>query len=213
MSKGYHPFVFDTERRRFVGDFEGMYRAEAEQGFDSWHQEDMRPLDKRICLDLLADHNFTEVLDVGCGKGAFSQFLKRRNNRVLALDISETALAAGRARFPDVEFQREDVGAPAFEPARLAAARTGGGRFDLIVCMETLSYVETWRDLVGRFAQATDYAMIALFIPENPIGFVKSRQELEVEFARHFVTLEMIQIALRHKIILWGRSKNQPNSL
>ncbi len=127
MSKGYHPFVFDTDRRRFVGDFEAMYQAEASQGYDSWHQEDMRQLDKRICLDILGEGNFAEVLDVGCGKGAFTQFLKKRNNRVLALDISETALAVGRARFPDIDFQAENVGAAGFEATRLASSRTGDG--------------------------------------------------------------------------------------
>lgn len=40
----YHPYVCDEEKRRFVDDFEKMYQADAEEGFDSWHQEDQSNL-------------------------------------------------------------------------------------------------------------------------------------------------------------------------
>jgi hypothetical protein len=49
----YHRFVFDTDKRRLVGDFEGMYRAEGSEGFDSWHERDLRPLLKRLSLAVL----------------------------------------------------------------------------------------------------------------------------------------------------------------
>ena len=48
MSKPYHRFVFDTEQRRFVGEFEEMYRREDEEGFDSWHQEDVGEQDRHV---------------------------------------------------------------------------------------------------------------------------------------------------------------------
>jgi hypothetical protein len=75
MSEGYHQYIFDIEHRKFVGDFEQMYKAESKAGFDSWHQDDLRHFDKRVCLELISDYNFSDVLDIGCGKGAFSQFL------------------------------------------------------------------------------------------------------------------------------------------
>ena len=105
----YHPYVFDEQRRRFVGKFEEMYQAETEKGFDSWCQDDVRHIERHICLNILGRYNFNRILDVGCGKGAFSQFLKKQNNHVLGIDISETALAVATARYPDIEFRQVDV--------------------------------------------------------------------------------------------------------
>jgi len=49
---------------------------------------------------------------------------------------------------------------------------------DLIVCMEALSYIENWRDVLKTFSEIGKYVMIALFVPENPIGYVKSFDQL-----------------------------------
>jgi len=98
----YHSYVFDQENRSFVGKFEDMYRAEAEKGFDSWNQDDARHLDKQFCLDVLAQYNFNRILDVGCGKGMVTQYLKKENNHVLGIDLSESALRVVKTRFPDI---------------------------------------------------------------------------------------------------------------
>ena len=46
----YHAYVFDNDARHFVGRFDEMYRDERQKGFDSWHQDDLRPLDRKICI-------------------------------------------------------------------------------------------------------------------------------------------------------------------
>ena len=33
----YHKFVFDKDKRKFLGEFEGMYKSEEQEGFDSWN--------------------------------------------------------------------------------------------------------------------------------------------------------------------------------
>jgi len=47
MEKGYHKFVFDIDNRKFVGEFDKMYKAETTEGF-----------------------NF--IVNVGCGNGALT---------------------------------------------------------------------------------------------------------------------------------------------
>ena len=37
----YHQYVFNTAERKFVGDFESMYKDETNKKFDSWHHEDI----------------------------------------------------------------------------------------------------------------------------------------------------------------------------
>ncbi|MFC1673146.1 class I SAM-dependent methyltransferase [Pseudomonadota bacterium] len=173
---GYHKFVFDTERRRLVGAFEEMYQAEDQEGFDSWHSNDTRALRLRLALEILKDYNFDEVLELGCGKGVASQFLKKKNNRVVGIDISETAIRKASGSFPDIEF----IQMSADDVAQLATS------FDLITIMTVLAYIENWRELLQQVSKMTSYCLVAEYIPENPIGMVKSVSELEEAFMSSF---------------------------
>jgi len=123
----YHKYVFDTKNRRFLGKFEEMYRKEKEGKFDSWHQDDLRHLDKQICLNIVNTYNFNKILDIGCGKGAFTQFLKKSNNVVIGYDISETAIEMAKARFTDIEFRLADISDKNF-----MGKRGGEGRFNCV---------------------------------------------------------------------------------
>jgi SAM-dependent methyltransferase len=193
----YHRYVFDNEARRLVGDFETMYAAEDKEGFDSWQSHDTRHLRLHIARAILADYNFDNVLEIGCGKGTAAQFLKRRNNRVLGIDIAPTAIAKAQASFPDIEFRcmdANDIG-------------TLGERFDLVSVQGTFAYVSGWRDLLATIAGMTDFCLIAEYIPPNPIGMVKSAAELLSAFSGHF-TLAHRVILDDEIVILLGRSKS-----
>jgi len=197
----YHSYVFDQEKRAFVGKFEEMYKAEVEKGFDSWHQDDLRHIERQICLNMLAWYNFNHILDVGCGKGMFTQFLKKQNNYVLGIDLSESALRVARTRFPDIQFKEADITSNDWIDNFLR------GGVDLIVCLETLSYIENWRNLIETFSKIGKHLIITLFIPENPIGYVKSFAQLSGVVEKHFDIEEDIRLMNRNKIILFGKSR------
>ena len=201
--KGYHRFVFDTEQRCLVGAFEEMYQAEDREGFDSWHQDDVSHLSKQVSLTILANYNFARVLDVGCGKGAFTRWLQRANNELVALDLSETALKVARGRYPGIDFRQADLRDPAFDFASL-------GRFDLVCCLETLSYIEEWRAVLAAFARVAEYALVALHLPSDPIGTVKSFDELRAAFAGSFALLQEIHLEPQRQVILFGRRLEPP---
>jgi SAM-dependent methyltransferase len=175
MPEGYHRFVFDAEGRRFVGRFEEMYSAEDEEGFDSWHERDLRMLRKRLSLEILNGYSFASVLDVGCGKGTFTQMLKRVNNMVLGVDGSATAIEKAQASFPDIDFRQMDV----HELGKLDQA------FDAVVVMALFAYVEDWRSVLAQIARMTRWIYVAEYVPPAPIGFVKSIDELIAELALH----------------------------
>lgn len=164
----YQKFVFDLEKRRFVGRFEAMYASEEAEGFDSWQQDDVTTLQKRVSLAILGDRPYPRVLDFGCGKGAFTRLLKKGGNRVVGVDLSKTAVAKAAARYPDIEFRALSAG-------RLSSLK---GRFDLAVAMEVLSYIKDWRRTLAALARKASYLYVTLHVPENPIGFVKSFDEL-----------------------------------
>jgi SAM-dependent methyltransferase len=191
----YHDYVFDAERRRFVGEFEKMYRAEEAGAFDSWHERDLRPLRKIIALDVLAQYNFGRILEIGCGKGTLTHLLKKKNNHVVATDISETAILKARASYFDIDFRVMT----AEESSRIDES------FDVVVVMGVFAYVERWKECLANFPARGRYCFVAEFIPPNPIGFVKSVEELADEFRRSFAVETKIVID-DHFCLLFGQT-------
>jgi SAM-dependent methyltransferase len=201
-ARSYHSFVFDEQQRRFVGRFEDMYRAESTEGFDSWHQDDVANLTKRIALELVANRPRLRVLDIGCGKGAFTALLGGTSGAVVGIDISRTAVAVARERNPKARFIEADVAAAGFDLKSVA-----GADFDLVVCLETLSYIEPWRLFLTQMAAAGRSALVGLYLPENPIGFVKSFDELIEAFSASFIVAEDVRLESRRQILLLGESR------
>jgi SAM-dependent methyltransferase len=192
----YHKYVFDAEARKLVGDFETMYAAEDREGFDSWYGHDTRHLRLRLALALVDDFNFSSVLEIGCGKGTAAQFLKRRNNRVLGIDISPTAVAKAQSSFPDIEFRCLD----ALDIGSL------GEKFDLVTIQAVLAYVEPWRELLATVAAMTEYCLVAEYIPAQPIGMVKSEGALIAAFQANFEILNRLVLD-GETVILLGKSR------
>jgi SAM-dependent methyltransferase len=196
MSRPYHRFVFDTERRRFVGEFEEMYRQEEVEGFDSWAQEDIGEIDKRLSFAIVDGVPAERILDVGCGKGAFTSLLVQPGREVVGVDISETAIRKARERQPDADFRVGTVD---------DLDEVAPGRFDLVIAMEILSYLEDWREALDRFAAIGDRLFVSLYMPPDPIGFVKSFEDLRGEVAARY-EVEVDVVVNAANILLLGRS-------
>ena len=172
----YHKYVFDEQGKRLVGAFEDMYKAEDTEGFDSWQSQNVRHLRHRLALEILDDYNFSSVLEIGCGKGSMTQFLKKANNRVLGIDISPTAVEKAKASHPEIEFRAMDA----------LAIDTLDETFDLAAAMMTLAYVSNWRGLLAKIASVADNALLVEYIPDQAIGAVKSLDDARQEFEKHF---------------------------
>lgn len=109
--------------------FEGLFRAHV----DPWRFETSAYEDAKYTetLAALPAGRFGDVLEVGCANGVLTARLAPRCDRLLAVDVSETALAAARARVgePHVSFERRYLPAEAPE-----------GHFDLILLSEVVYY-------------------------------------------------------------------------
>lgn len=193
---GYHKYVFDTDSRRLVGDFEAMYRAEDLEGFDSWLERDLRDLRKAISYTVLGGYNFSSILDVGCGKGTYTHLLKKKNNRVVGIDLSETAIQKARQSFPDIEFRcldTRDLGSL-------------GEEFNLVVVMATFAYIHDWPVVLKTISRMARWFYVAEYIPPNPIGFVKSPDHLIKEVAKYFTIKTKILLNDEHCMLFGERS-------
>lgn len=167
MPEPYHRYVYDEERRVLVGAFEEMYRNEERDGYDSWHQDDLGKTWRALVLAMINARRAASILDIGCGKGAFTSCL--RATRILGLDVSETALEKARARNPEAEFR--------CLPAEKIS--TLDERFDLAVCLEMLSYVADWPRFLREVSKMAESLVLSLYLPPTPpIGYVKSFGEL-----------------------------------
>ena len=201
----YHKYVFDLENRKFVGDFETMYQNESKENFDSWHQDDSRQLQRKIDLAILEDYNFDKVLDVGCGKGSLTHILKKKNNIVVGIDISQTAIDIASERFPDIKFVCSDVNTI----SNYTKIVDNMGGVNLVFTSEVFSYIEHWKDLLFEISKTTDYFMISLYIPENPIGFIKTENELVNEISKTFNIIEHITLNITNFVVVFAKRKKE----
>ncbi len=201
----YHKYVFDDQRKKFVGDFEQMYRQEQVEHFDSWHQEDNRAINRRIGQALIADYNFDLVVDLGCGKGAYTHLFKKQNNRVYGLDIAETAVNIAQERYPDIIFRQLDLG----DADLLGNFFTGLDHpADLVVMMEVLSYLEPWEKILTQIARHCQWFLCSLYIPEDPLGFVPSEEALVKAVSSDFEAEEIVSLEKNRMTIILARSKH-----
>ncbi len=208
-NEDYHKYVFDEKTRSFKGEFEQMYIAEKTEGFDSWHQDDVSFLDKQLCLKLVEQSNFNTLADIGCGKGAFTHLMKTQDNSVIGLDISHEAVSIAGKRYKDIQFFAADI--EHSDWANILNQKLTKGMnnvsVECVVCLETLSYVKTWEKNIQDFSELGKFALIKLFIPDDPIGYIKSRDKLIREFNKHFDVIEHIDFINRQIIIMFGKSK------
>src|SRR5262249_34881176 len=87
----------------------------------------------------------------GCGNGAFSIYAARRGNRVVAASFSEREQGDARRRagmlgVDGIDFRLLDL-------RNLNGARESLGRFDQIICLETIEHVTDDQGLVGSLSQ------------------------------------------------------------
>jgi len=110
--------------------FEALFR---EQG-DPWQFETSAYEQAKYdhTLASLSRPRYASVLEVGCANGVLSRRLAERCDELIAVDVSETALGAARARCADLPHVR-------FERRRLPQDAPDG-RFDLVTLSEVVYY-------------------------------------------------------------------------
>jgi SAM-dependent methyltransferase len=133
-SKDYRDYVI--KNGKFIGAFEEMYQNVE----DPWHVGNATQIQYDIGLYLLKKRDVCSeggnVLDVGCGLGAFTARLKEQMPKaeIIGVDIAPTAIEKARKRYGNlgIEFKALDIQK---EYTRIE------NRFDLIVLSQLMWYV------------------------------------------------------------------------
>jgi len=198
----YHRYVFDSEARTFIGNFNDMYLAETKEGFDSWHQEDCSPAHRKIVVLIASQFCNNRILDIGCGKGAITQQLKRKDNYIKAIDLSPEAIRIAKSRYPDIDFATVNVERKQFWDEQ--------DQYDITISLETLSYISQWKQVLKSISEKSRRILIGLYLPEDPIGYIKDKTELTAELSKYFIIEENIYFNTIRNTILLGKSKNIP---
>ena len=198
IANDYHDYV--VKDGRMVGAFEEMYRHCA----DPWHQDAGPSVEEDLALSLLRGSSYRRILDLGCGKGRFSDRVREATGAaVVAVDVAPTAISAGRARYRDVDFVAGRV--PPI-PFRCAA-------FDLVVTSHVLWYVlpelsALFAEIRRTLAPGGRYLLVETFYqdgqqrygndvmetPEDLIGLLPFRVAQLVETNRT-TTYQMVAVA------------------
>ena len=110
--------------------FEGLY-AESGDPWDFETSEYERHKYART-LSALGEHRFRKALEAGASIGVFTEMLADRCDELLAVDVSERAVAAARRRLSERGHVRVE--------RRTLPEEMPDGPFDLIVASEVLYY-------------------------------------------------------------------------
>jgi len=172
--KPYHKFVFNQKTKEFIGDFEGMYKAGEEQGFDTWEQENLMTMDNQLTLDVLSYIDVKSILDLGCGKGKIGAYIaKHTNSFYTGVDISGTVVKLAEHRNENhnfIEMNINDIN----ELKGLLSKRV----YDLIILKDVLAYCSNWKEIIRLCKLSAHYVYVCQYIPSDAIGYIKIVGEL-----------------------------------
>lgn len=111
------------------GFFEDLYAENPDPwGFET---SDYERAKYDVTIAALAGRRFRSGLEIGCSIGVLTQRLAEHVDRLLGIDVAESALERARARNPGVTFERREI--PEEFP---------DGAFDLVVASEVLYYLD-----------------------------------------------------------------------
>jgi SAM-dependent methyltransferase len=136
----------------FVGDFEGLYRDVDDPWAQSIPDQRMGAYYVRArerLMAIVAATPVDAVAEVGCGLGQVCAMLRdaKLAQRVVGLDISETAIRKAAARHPGIAFHVADI--------RSGWPASAGGGFDVIIMNQMLWYVLAELDeVIARLVDA-----------------------------------------------------------
>ena len=92
---------------KFVGKFEEMYQKFSDPWEQSTREKDS--YEKLIGLEIIKKNNFSNVIELGCGLGHYTNSVKTFSKNAIGVDISETAIEKAKKNYPECDFLVSDI--------------------------------------------------------------------------------------------------------
>jgi ubiquinone/menaquinone biosynthesis C-methylase UbiE len=107
----------------------------------------------------LKESNITKILDVGCGDGVLSEFIKKRNNYI-GMDISKSLIKRAKKRYKGFNFMVADAANIPFK----------NNTFDIVVCSEVLEHTLSPKKIIKELWRVLkENGMAIISIPNEPL--------------------------------------------
>ena len=148
------PFVFDRPESTWI--------VQARQAFL-----------QQLLADLKPQCDLKTALDVGCGVGYFSAFLRDLGFQVVALDARPQNIEEARARHPGIDFRVANV--EDLRPEEL-------GGYDFVLCFGLLYHLENPMRALRRLRAVTGKLLLveSMSVPgEAPVLYLRDESEIE----------------------------------
>jgi hypothetical protein len=116
--------------------------------------------------------------------------------------VSATAIEIATARHPFIRFEVANLTDEGVVDRLLREHFNKGNERKLVVLAQVLSYLPAWRNLLERIGSVGADVLILLYLPENPIGYVKNERELVASVQQQFKILNRQQDSGGHIAIL-----------
>lgn len=129
---------------------------------DPWNLKSAREQHRFVCVNAQLGSiakRYGTVLELGCGEGHQTVYLRTLSDRLYGVDLSEKAIKRARRRCPDVEFVAAKV-----ENAHTVVAEP---RFDLITACEVLYYARQPDSVLPVLQSRTDRLYVTNFRPRS----------------------------------------------
>lgn len=192
MVKDYHDYVIKDGK--FVGEFEQMYQ----EVDDPWLHGDALDLQYEKILGLIDKYEICirggNVLDIGCGKGAFTARLKNKlpKARITGLDIAPTAIKKAIERHGKlgINFKVSDI---------IKDYKSIPGSFDLILMSQVMWYMlKDFEKIVSYLSKKSLAKMGYILINQSFYGAGAQKYGNEIiETPEEMINLVKMKLAAR----------------
>ena len=128
-----------------VNQVRSAYDAASHQYFERFRNElDYKPFDRELLIKFVAEARQDGLLlDVGCGPGHVTEFLRCAGGRAIGIDLSSIMIEEASRQFPECHFQTADIRDLPFEDCSI----DGIVAFYSIVHFAAEELVDVFREL------------------------------------------------------------------
>lgn len=121
-------------------DWEKIYQDQEEPLDFSWRASQVFQHDLAITtLKQFGKEHYTSALDIGCSQGQFTQRLQEIASKIIAIDLSKTAIEKAQKRYGRNDSCNGNI---IFEVGSLPYLNYNDNSYDLIVALEVLYYLK-----------------------------------------------------------------------